>query len=87
LKKLEKIRKLILFLTTFFKKSLFLQSANLIIAIALFPIIAHYLNFLTPNFRITTYNIWAYQKGVILSGGLLGLFLALVLSSRSIFKK
>ncbi|MFC1821268.1 adenylate/guanylate cyclase domain-containing protein [Thermodesulfobacteriota bacterium] len=87
LKKLSAIGQLIMFGTRFFKKSLILQSANLIIAMVLFPIIAYYLNMLVPAFQVTTQNIWLYQKIVIILGGLFGLMLAILTSSNSMTKR
>ena len=87
LKRLDKIRQMILFITKFFKKSLIFQSANLIVAIFLFPIFAYYLNFIIPDLRITPQNIWTYQKVVMVLGGLSGLFLALLLATKNMPKE
>ena len=76
LRHLESISQVLQFLTKFIKKSLIFQSANIIIALILFPIMIHYLNFIMPDLNISTQNIWGYQKIVLILGGLLGLILA-----------
>ncbi len=83
---LENIRKMALFLNRFFKKSLIFQSVNLVIALFFFPITAYYLNFLLPDFTIP-HNIWPYQKWVLILGGLTGIFLAILTSTKIVPKK
>ena len=80
LRRLQTLRKASFFIGKFFKKTLIFQSANLIIAIVLFPIIAHYLNFLMPEVKITPQNIWGYQKLVMILGGIAAFFLAILSS-------
>ncbi len=86
LQRLEIIRWLLLFVARFFKKSLFFQGANLLIAIIIFPIIVYYLNFLMPQIKINPQNIWFYQKGVLILGGISGLFLAILGTTKSMPK-
>lgn len=86
LQRLEIIRLLLLFIAGFFKKSLFFQGANLLIAIIIFPIIIYYLNFLMPQIRITPQNIWSYQKGILILGSISGLFLAILGTTKSMPK-
>ncbi|MFZ7111410.1 MAG: adenylate/guanylate cyclase domain-containing protein [Desulfatiglandales bacterium] len=83
LERLDKVRRALLFVTGFFKKSLIFQAANLLVAMILFPIMVYYLNFLVPVFSITSQNVWGYQKGVLIVGGVLGLFLAIVSTAKS----
>jgi hypothetical protein len=83
LKKLHTTQQAILFITQFFKKALFFQLINLLIAFCLFPIFAHYLNFFLPHIQITPQNIWEYQKIVLVLGGLSGLCVALMLSTKN----
>ncbi len=80
LQRMEILRKLILFLSRFFKKMLIFQSANLMVAIILFPIVAYYLNLLLPGMNISSQNIWPYQKTVLSLGAVSGLLLALLTS-------
>ena len=87
LKRLDVTQKVMLFVTRFLKKSLVFQSANLLIALLLFPIVAHYLNFLAPRFYVTPQNIWVYQKWVLLVGGLSGLFLTILSTTRTMPEK
>ena len=87
LKRLDKIQRAILFVTGFFKKSLIFQSVNLLIAIILFPIIAHYLNFFMPDLKAIPQNIWSYQKVVLIFGGAAGIFLAILITTRNMSKE
>jgi class 3 adenylate cyclase len=87
LKRLDMTQKVMLFATRFFKKSLVFQSVNVLIALLLFPIVAHYLNFLVPRFYVTPQNIWVYQKWVLLVGGLSGLFLTILSTTRTMPEK
>jgi class 3 adenylate cyclase/tetratricopeptide (TPR) repeat protein len=80
LQRMEILRKLLLFLGRFFKRMLIFQSANLMVAIILFPIIAYYLNLLLPGMNISSQNIWPYQKTVLSLGAVSGLLLALLTS-------
>lgn len=84
LRKLDMYRRILLFISGFFKKSLLFQSANLLVAMILFPITAYYLNFMMPVFEITSQNMWAYQKGVLILGGISGLILAAVTTAKSL---
>jgi hypothetical protein len=70
------------FLIRFFKKSFFLQSANLLVGLLVFPIIIHYLNFLLPDLQISYHNIWNYQKLAMILGGVLSVVLAMATSPR-----
>jgi len=87
LKRLDMTQKVMLFATRFFKKSVVFQSVNFLIALLLFPIVAHYLNFLVPRFYVTPQNIWIYQKWVLLVGGLSGLFLTILSTTRTMPEK
>jgi hypothetical protein len=80
LQRAEVLRRLILFLTRFLKKTLLFQSANLLVAIILFPIVTYYLNLLLPGLNIASHNIWLYQKSVLTLGSISGLLLALFTS-------
>ena len=86
LQRLGIIRWLLQFISKFFKKSLLFQAANLLIALIVFPIIVYYLNFLVPQIRITPQNIWFYQKGVLVLGGISGLLLAFLTTTKSMPK-
>ena len=86
LQRLGIIRWLLQFISRFFKKSLFFQTANLLIALIIFPIIIYYLNFLMPQISITSQDIWFYQKGVLVLGGISGLLLAILATTKSMSK-
>jgi class 3 adenylate cyclase len=86
LQRLDKARQMIAFMIGFFKKSLIFQSASLLLAIMVFPLMTHYLNFLIPELNITPHNIWGYQKGILLVGGLSGILLSIVACLRELSK-
>ena len=79
--RLDSMERSINFAMSFFKKSIVYQSANLLIALILFPIISHYINFIMPEIKIMPQNIWYYQKVVMVLGGASGVFLASIMSS------
>jgi hypothetical protein len=85
--RLEKARQMIAFLIEFSKKSLIFQSASLLLAIMIFPLMTHYLNFLIPELNITPHNIWGYQKGILIVGGLSGVFLSILACLRELSKR
>ncbi len=87
IRKLDIARRILLFITGFFKKSLIFQSANLFVAMILFPILAYYLNFMIPVFTVTSQNMWSYQKGVLILGGISGLLLAVVSTAKNLHAK
>ncbi|MDB9822325.1 hypothetical protein OAC89_01320 [Deltaproteobacteria bacterium] len=80
LKHLDSMGQVLVFAVSFLKKNIIFQSANLIIALILLPIMAHYINFITPDLDITPQNIWNYQKIAIILGALSGLILASITS-------
>lgn len=81
LQRIEILRRLLLFLSKFLKKTLIFQSANLLIAVIIFPIITYYLNLLLPGVIEASQNMWPYQKSVLSLGSISGLLLALLTSS------
>lgn len=83
IERLEMSRRILTFVTKLFKKSMIIQSVNLIVAIILFPIAVYYLNFILPGLNITPQNIWDYQKGILLLGALSGLLLAIVTTAKN----
>ena len=86
LKRLGNIRKTFRFLFNFFKKSLIFQLSNLVIGMILFPVIMHYLILIMPGLDSHS-NIWFYQKGFLIIGGVAGLFLALFIAIRDLETK
>ena len=52
LKRLENLARVLIFAAKFLKKNLILQSANLVIALILLPILIHYLTFVIPDLKI-----------------------------------
>jgi len=83
LKKVNTTQHVLSFITQLFKKALFFQVINLLVAFCLFPIFAHYLNFFLPEITITPQNIWEYQKIVLVLGGFSGVCLALMLTTKN----
>lgn len=86
LKRLENIRKIFYFLSIFLKKSLIFQSFNFFIGLILFPVVMYYLILVMPE--LGSYrNIWFYQKGFLIIGGISGLFLALFMTIKDLERK
>jgi len=81
IRRLVMMRKAMQFFSGFFKKSLIFQSLNVLAALIIFPVIIHYLNLLFPETGLLR-NIWPYQKGLLVMGGIFGLFLASVTSTK-----
>ncbi|MFW6147838.1 MAG: adenylate/guanylate cyclase domain-containing protein [Thermodesulfobacteriota bacterium] len=81
IRRLVMMKKVLLFGSKFLKKSLMFQSFNLLAALILFPVIAHYLNLLFPETGLPR-NIWPYQKGLLVMGGIFGIFLASLPSTK-----
>lgn len=86
LKRLDNIRKIFHFLSKFFKKSLLFQLSNLLIGLILFPVVIHYLILVIPGLGFHS-DIWVYQKGFLIIGGIAGLFLALFVTTRDLKTK
>ena len=86
LKRLGNIRKIFYFLSKFFKKSLIFQLSSLVIGLILFPVVMHYLILVMPELDSHS-DIWLYQKGFLIIGGVAGLFLALLLAIRDLETK
>jgi len=86
LKQLDNIRKIFRFLSKFFKKSLIFQLSSLFIGLILFPVVMHYLILVVPELDSHS-DIWFYQKGFLIIGGVAGLFLALLMAIRDLETK
>ena len=82
LNRLDGMTHLIRFAIRFIKKNIIFQSANLIIALVLFPITVYYLNVILPDLNISAQNMWSYQKIVIILGGISALILASLTSKK-----
>ena len=88
LKRLEAVQLAVLFCTRFLKKSLIFQSVVAFLAMIAFPITIYYLNLVLPKYGMSPIlNIWSYQKGIIVLGGITALFLAVLTTSKSLYKK
>lgn len=74
---LERIYQFRRFMAVFLQKSIFLQLVNFLIGITLFPILAHYLSLIFPGLSISNRDLWLYQKGFLLIGGVSGILWAL----------
>lgn len=84
MRRLEAVGRWIRFAVGFTKKAFLMEGAIVVISLLLFPVIGHYLSFLIPGLDFSPENVWVYQKGVLIIGGLLGLFLAFVMSARDL---
>jgi len=82
LTRLEGMTHIVAYGIRFIKKNLIFQSANLIIALVLFPIIVYYLNVILPELNISAQSMWTYQKIVIILGGISALILASLTSKK-----
>jgi tetratricopeptide (TPR) repeat protein len=82
LDRLESMGHLFKYAARFMKKNIMFQALNLLIALILFPITTHYLNFVMPDLNISAKNIWTYQKIVIILGGITALVLATLTSKK-----
>jgi hypothetical protein len=77
LKNLETVQLVASCFRKFVKKSLIFLSANVLFAIAIFPVIVYYLNFVLRKYRLSPIdNIWSYQKVILILGGICALGLA-----------
>jgi hypothetical protein len=84
LDRLEAMGHLLKYGARFMKKNIMFQAFNLLIALILFPITTHYLNFVWPDLNISAKNIWTYQKLAIVLGGVSALVLATLMSKKEI---
>ncbi len=82
--RLENLRRWVRFTVGFSKKVVLMEASIAVIAILLFPVAGHYLSFLIPSLSLSPENIWVYQKGVLIIGGLAGLFVAFLMSAREL---
>jgi len=87
LNRLEGMGPLLKYAARFMKKNIIFQSANLIIALIVFPITTHYLNFILPDLNISAQNIWGYQKIIVVLGGISALFFASLTSKKKLTGK
>jgi len=84
LRRLGNLKRWIGFSVDFLKKAVILEGAIILTSLLLFPVVGHYLSFLIPGMSFSPENIWVYQKGVLILGGLTGLFLAFLMSARKL---
>ena len=78
IKKLEAIKTTILYLKSFFRNSLFVQTLNLLIGFLLPPVFIHYLAITSHDLLFASENVWYYQKLFIVLGSFLGVLVALI---------
>ncbi len=83
-RRLEGLRRWIRFGADFGKKAFLMEGAVVLIAMLFLPVVGHYLNFLIPGLKFSPENIWAYQKGVLIGGGIIALFAAFLMSARNL---
>lgn len=75
------------FFYAFALKSVMIQVLNLLVALILFPLITHYAVFVLPRLNIPGSTLWLYQKSFIMMAGVLGVFLALMLTVKKLYPK
>ncbi len=78
LKRLDMVRKSVYFLVSFFKVSLTLQTANLLVGIILLPVVSHYVTVAFPDLKSLDRNLWFYQKGCLTVGGAIAFLMAIL---------
>ncbi len=72
----------------FVKRGLIFMSANVLFAIAIFPVFVYYLNIVMLKYRMSRIDdIWAYQKVILIVGGICALVLAFARTIKSLDKK
>jgi tetratricopeptide (TPR) repeat protein len=87
LKRLDLVQMTGLFFSILGKTCLIYQSAVAVLAIVLFPVAAHYLNiFLPQHGGAPIENVWAYQKGILLVGGVFAAVSALLKAAKMVHK-
>ena len=87
LKMLDTVQLTALFLITFGKTWLVIQSAIALVAIVLFPVAAHYLNIMLPKRGLSPIlNVWGYQQGILILGGVIAIGWAIVRATKAIKK-
>ena len=67
-------------LFSFIRNTILFQGLNLVVGIMLLPILAHYITLVVPSWSSFSTNLWAYQKGCLIVGGISGIFLAFLRS-------
>lgn len=87
LKRLDLIQMTGLFFSILGKTCLIYQSAVAALAIVLFPVTVHYLNILLPKHGgAPIENVWAYQKGILVVGGVLAVVSAFLKAAGKVHK-
>ena len=87
LKILDNVRITAIYLSTFVKRFLILQSLNFIICALLVPVVQHYSHFISPNIGIFDQNLWRYQKLFLIGGAVFSMVLAIITSLKSLSSK
>jgi len=70
------------FCLVFFKKIIVFETINVAFALIVLPIIIHYTLSVVPLEIFPSQPFWVYQKESLITGGLIGLFLAFIASLR-----
>ena len=84
---LEKIRITAIYLSTFVKRFLVLQSLNFLICAILVPVVQHYSHFISPSIGLFNQNLWQYQKVFLIGGAAFSMVLAIITSLKSLAAK
>ena len=77
------MEKVVRLLSRFLKKSLIFQSFNFSVGLIVFPLIVYYLKLLVPELGLAR-DIWPFQKGLLVMGGIFGVFLAFFKATRGL---
>jgi hypothetical protein len=83
IRRLSTTEKVVRLLSRFLKKSLIFQSFNFSAGLIVIPVIVRYLNLLAPDLLFFQ-DIWPYQKGFLLIGGISGICLAFFMATRGL---
>ncbi len=87
LKWLYIIRKSAYFLDSFLKVSVTLQTINLLVGIILLPVVSHYVVVVFPELQALNQDLWLYQKGYLIMGGIFALLMSIIKPLRNLSPK
>ncbi len=79
IKSIKRIACLRFYLSKFFIKSLIIQAIIFFVGLICFPIINYYLGFIHQELICSSQELWLYQKGFLIIGGIIGLCMAFLM--------
>jgi len=79
---MKRILHVIKFCSIFFKKIIVFEAINVAFALIVLPIVIHYTLSVVPLEILPSQPFWIYQKESLITGGVIGLFLAFIASLR-----